>query len=207
MQVGQAALEVRNFNLLMAVLAGLNAAAVQRLKKTWKLVAAKLSAAFAALEALMSSAKNYACYRAALAAAEWPKLPYFGVFLRDLQFVEVGNETWIASTDTSSVVNFEKVSMLAALLEEVESYKSALFPFTAVPTLQNYFRNLNSMDEEALHRMSVAAEPIVTQGPNYLEETIVSPGRASETVGGGGDSGLLSPKPMRDSRPLSHTRE
>lgn len=36
-QLAGAALELHNFNLLMAVLAGLNFASVQRLKKTWKL--------------------------------------------------------------------------------------------------------------------------------------------------------------------------
>jgi son of sevenless-like protein len=95
--LGQSALVLKNFNLLMSVLAGLNYASVQRLKKSWKLVSPKLLQTLQALEALMSSAKNYQAYRAALKAATWPKLPYFGVFLRDLQFVDVGNQTWISS--------------------------------------------------------------------------------------------------------------
>jgi len=169
--VAQAASEIKNFNLVMSILAGLNYSSVQRLKKSWKTVPAKLMQTFAHLEELMSNAKNYQAYRMALNDAGWPKLPYFGVFLRDLQFVDVGNDTFIKAGDGEQIVNFEKVTMLEALLQELDNYKTYNeFPFTAQPVLQSFLKILPSLDEEQLHKKSVAAEPITTSGPNYLEE-------------------------------------
>ena len=175
--MGQSALEIHNYNLVMSVLAGLNYSSVQRLKKSWKLVPAKYCSIFSGLEELMSSAKNYQSYRSALERADYPKLPYFGVFLRDLQFVDVGNQTWIDKE--TQVVNFEKLTMLEELLRELDNYKTYNeFPFSASAVLQGFLKVLPSLDEETLHRNSVAAEPITTTGPNYLETGDTTEGSA-----------------------------
>jgi hypothetical protein len=188
--LAQSALDIKNFNLLMSVLAGLNYASVQRLKKSWKLVSPKLIQNFQSLEAVMTSAKNYGVYRAALAGCEWPKLPYFGVFLRDLQFIDVGNDTWIGAKE-DKLVNFEKVAMMEALLNELDTFKTYNeFPFTGVPVLQAYLKQLPAMDEDALHKMSVHHEPINTSGPNYLDEAEDSPRSDSPK----GASNVVSPR-------------
>ena len=194
--VAQAALEIKNFNLLMSMLAGINYSSVQRLKKTWKLVPQKLVTAFQQLEELMSSSKNYQTYRTALSDAEYPKLPYFGVFLRDLQFIDVGNDTWIGG---ESVVNFEKVTMMEALLQELDNFKTYNeFPWTAISSLQSYLKIIPSLDEEALHKASVQAEPITTTGVNYLADEDDTAAPLSSPKRGAGSSprreGLLSPK-------------
>lgn len=69
-----------NYNTLMAVLAGVNSAAVLRLRQTRKLLQNRQSYRnYQALERLMSSERSFANYRQALRRSELPCIPYLSV--------------------------------------------------------------------------------------------------------------------------------
>lgn len=174
-EVAQEAFEMHNFNLLMTVLAGLNFSAVQRLKKSWKAVPGKRTSTFQELEDIMSSAKNYEVYRTKFRTATTPKMPYFGVFLRDLHFLDLANSTWIG--DDKSVVDFGKLLSLRSLLDDVVLCQGFCdYQFPIVEKLQGALLKLPYLDEEWLHQRSVEAEPIQnTGGVNYLEGDTARP--------------------------------
>jgi RasGEF domain/RasGEF N-terminal motif len=95
----QVALKCRalnNFNTLLEITAGLNMAPVRRLKKTWLSLPSKWLQVLADLETLMDNKQNFKAYREALRSCKRPALPYFGIFLRDITFVDVGNPDYMA---------------------------------------------------------------------------------------------------------------
>lgn len=63
---------------------------------------------------LMEGHGNYSKYRAALNNARPPMLPYLGVCLRDLTFIEDGNDTMV-----DGLLNFDKMRLIRYVLRRL----------------------------------------------------------------------------------------
>ncbi|KAI3655847.1 hypothetical protein MP638_006340 [Amoeboaphelidium occidentale] len=80
--------ELRNFNALKAVISGLSTPPILRLKKTWQLVSKKHLSSIENLRDLMSEQNNYAKYREALNNAPRPAIPFYGVMMYDMTYIQ-----------------------------------------------------------------------------------------------------------------------
>lgn len=88
-EVAQELRNLRNFNSLMAIVSGLSAYSVSRLRRTWELVPMPLKSTFSDLVTLVNDNRSYKNLRAACAQAQGqPVLPYLGVLLFDLNRAE-----------------------------------------------------------------------------------------------------------------------
>ena len=152
--------QLQNYNGLMAVLAGLNHISVQRLKKSWAVIASKYRDAFHRLEALMAPRSNYRAYRRLLKTSQPPVIPYLGVLLRDLTFIYDGNARWLDKEQ--GVVNFERMTMTWQQLRDLRHIQSHGYDSLnlADDRLCAYLSNLpTSIDEDELHHKSLQLEP------------------------------------------------
>jgi hypothetical protein len=101
--------ELHNYNSLMAVLAGVNNAAILRLNSTRRIIKENpIYKDFLKLEALMRSERSFAAYRKALQAAGRQKIPYLGIHLRDFVGISEGNRSFI----DSDTINWAKFDMI-----------------------------------------------------------------------------------------------
>lgn len=84
---------LNNFSTLMAVIACFNSAPVQRLRKTWQDLSEESLSALHELEVLMSTETNSSNYRKAArrVMGRAPCVPYLGLYLKDLTFMNDGN--------------------------------------------------------------------------------------------------------------------
>jgi hypothetical protein len=82
-----------------------------------------------------------------------PCLPYFGIFLRDLTFTEVGN-----SVKIGELVNFDKIRMTSRILKDIQVFQRNGYPFEEDDTLQPLLRRLLAMPEEMLYKHSQTIE-------------------------------------------------
>jgi len=108
--------ELNNFNTLMEVLAGLNLYPIQRLKQTWANLSEKYKESMERLEQMMENKHNFKNYRDRLAkikANREPTLPYLGVYLRDLTFIEEGNKTYVKE---NKLINYEKIQLVGQVI-------------------------------------------------------------------------------------------
>jgi len=155
-QLGQKLVEFRNFNSLMEILAGLNRASVQRLKKTWEEVKESAVDDFQELNMLMDTRQNYKNYRGSLAKSILPALPYFGIYLRDITFIEEGNEAKVGG-----LVNFEKIQLHSKRFREVLYFQKIKYSFTEDEALQAFLQKLSVIgkEEEQLFKQSQIIEP------------------------------------------------
>jgi son of sevenless-like protein len=85
---------LHNYNAVQEILSGLHSSPVYRLKKTWDGVNPKLKKVFSSLEKLMGGDNNYSNFRAALHSESPPCIPYLGMYLTDLTFIEGSNTTF-----------------------------------------------------------------------------------------------------------------
>lgn len=151
--------QLRNWNTLMELMVGLNLGCVTRLKKTWEGLPRNAVSTFENLTRLTSSSQNYLHYREALAQRELPFSPNLAVHLRDLTFIEDGNE----DTVNDGLINFTKMQMLAQVFEEVHRLQSTRYHFKEIKAMSKYLSTglyVIRTDKE-LYKASTGCEPSV----------------------------------------------
>lgn len=158
-QVAHECRKLRNFATTMQVVAGLSISSVIRLRKTWRLVPKKFTARLSALQAELEPLANFRAYRAAVAGAQLPALPYMGLYIRDATFVEDGNDDRLAN----GMANLEKVRMLGALVREVRYFQLSSYASKGSAAAVAYVARLPSeRSEDALYALSRHCEPLAS---------------------------------------------
>jgi len=115
-------LRLGNMNSLMAVYAGLNSAPIHRLKFTLAEVPKKDLQFMEELDTLLSSTKSYSSYRQFISTKLPPLIPFIGVWLSDLVFINDGNEDEI-----DGKINFAKVTLNHKILSLTRYYQQTPF--------------------------------------------------------------------------------
>lgn len=144
---------LNNFSSLMAIVAGLNNSAVLRLKKTLVDVPADSLKLYQEYEALMKSEANYRTYREALRAATPPCIPYLGVHVQDLTFMDENPD------QVNGLVNFHKNRLLYSAISELLRCQQIGYNFTLLMQMQTSLRALATMDLNKLYQVSLLREP------------------------------------------------
>lgn len=102
----------------------------------------------------MDCRRNFMSYRKALKECDPPVFPYFGIFLRDCTFIDVGNDTY----DEDKFVNFERLKLKGEVIRAFQRYQKSPYHFPAAHPIQNYLHNLSAFEEELLHKYSILYE-------------------------------------------------
>jgi len=148
-----------NLNSLLAVMAGLNNSAVHRLKFTSDELSSKDQESVVKFGELLSSEKGYKNYRARVHNINPPLLPYLGVYLTDLTFLEDGN---LGTVD--GLINFKKREMIFNVIAEIQQYQQTPYKIDPVENYISYLveiplvEDTKAMDNE-LYELSLQREP------------------------------------------------
>jgi hypothetical protein len=122
------------------------------------------------LEEFLTSFQNYKNYRREIDKADetiTPTLPYLGVFLRDLLFLEDGNSDRLEN----GMVHFQKMSMVANLIAKIQQFQRHPYNLKAVEEIQAYFQRQQDgliLDEDTLFEYSKIYEPSHSGKITYL---------------------------------------
>ncbi|KAI9335285.1 ras guanine nucleotide exchange factor domain-containing protein [Obelidium mucronatum] len=173
---------LNNFCTLNTILGALNSASIHRLKKTWAQVG-KRSERFKELCHLMSLDKNFSRYRAAIHSANPPCIPYFGLCLTDLTFIEDGSadilkardkayipdefkiseEVPIDTGDEKVMINFFKHIKTAEVIRDIQQYQNEPYHLTSVKEIQEFLRTGFEtgvvINDKELFALSLELEP------------------------------------------------
>ncbi|OWP07070.1 cell division control protein Cdc [Marssonina coronariae] len=150
--------QLNNYSTLTSIISALGTAPIHRLKRTWDQVPAKTTAILESMRRLMGSTKNFGEYRESLHLANPPCIPFFGVYLTDLTFIEDGIPSIIKK---STLVNFAKRAKTAEVIRDIQQYQNAPYPLQAVNELQDYIlSNMQAAgDVHEMYERSLAVEP------------------------------------------------
>ena len=122
---------LNNFSSLMAIIAGLNHFSIVRMKMTWKGLDPELLKKYQKLESLMSHTQNYSNYRSLLKKCREPCVPYLGLILADLTFIDTGNLDIV-----DGKINFAKWILVGNQLENISTYQKLSYKqLTDTPNL------------------------------------------------------------------------
>jgi hypothetical protein len=150
------AIECKNlnaFNCLFEICGGLNSISIHRLDKTWEGIPQKLKSEFESLTLLISRKKNYGEMRNELKLCTPPILPYIGLYLTDLTFIEDANKNIL-----NDKINFSKCRKLAKVIREIQTYQQKSYDFISIVELSNKLKNINVFTENQLIELSYKRE-------------------------------------------------
>ena len=148
--------ELNNFNGCMEILSGLGDASVFRLKNHWTEIPKKYINTYNDLKAIMSSDKAFLTYRNFLRTVTPPVIPYLGIYLTDLTFIEDGNPDKIGN-----LPNFFKRRLVSNIIEEIQQHQQTPYCVAPVKEIQNLLRGLDQrcLDKETCYQRSLAILP------------------------------------------------
>ncbi|KAL8999355.1 MAG: hypothetical protein Q9169_001781 [Polycauliona sp. 2 TL-2023] len=149
---------MNNFSTLTSIISALGTAPVHRLQRTWSQVNARTMSVLEHMRRLMGSTKNFGEYRETLHLANPPCIPFFGVYLTDLTFIEDGISSVIKKTN---LINFAKRAKTAEVIRDIQQYQNVPYPLKAVTDLQEYIlSNMQAAgDVHEMYEKSLAVEP------------------------------------------------
>jgi hypothetical protein len=91
------------------------------------------------LQAIVEPSQNNKVLRARLQGHVPPCLPFLGMFLTDLTFVDIGNPATKTSDSGLTLVNFDKHTRTAKIIGELQRFQIP-YRLTEVPDLQEWIR-------------------------------------------------------------------
>lgn len=144
----------------MAIIAALESASIARMKKSWEALDNSHVKSFQDLKLTMSAEGSYKNFRNILKTESPPAIPYIGVYLGDLTFIEDGNPDLIMSEE-KELINLLKMKMLSKVIEEIRMYQNDPYNIEYVGKIQKILEQEEDtqLSQQELFDLSLKAEP------------------------------------------------
>ncbi|EJD52446.1 ras GEF [Auricularia subglabra TFB-10046 SS5] len=150
---------LQNFSTMAAFVAGLNSPPIRRLKRSWELVSQKQVATFDSVEKTLDSGRSFQNYKATLSKVDPPCVPFLGVYLTTLTFIQDGSPDLLKD---SSLINFNKRHKIADVIREIKTFQSKPYNLTPIPAILSYIdQSISSltMSADDFWNLSLEREP------------------------------------------------
>uniref|UniRef100_A0A7N8XQK0 Ras protein-specific guanine nucleotide-releasing factor 2a n=1 Tax=Mastacembelus armatus TaxID=205130 RepID=A0A7N8XQK0_9TELE len=152
---------LNNYNGVLEITSALNRSAIYRLKKTWAKVCKQTKALMDRLQKTVSSEGRFKNLRETLKNCNPPCVPYLGMYLTDLAFIEEGTPNFTEE----GLVNFSKMRMVKNRFICVSVFLILSVRFVSFSKHRTGSstspRCTLVMDEETLYELSLKIEPRV----------------------------------------------
>ncbi|XP_058116353.1 ras-specific guanine nucleotide-releasing factor 2-like [Anopheles ziemanni] len=147
---------LHNFNGVLQICAAFTNAAVYRLKKTWDKVPRTIKSTITKLQAVVCSDGRFRVMREALHRCDPPCIPYLGMYLTDLSFIEEGTPDFTPD----GLLNFSKMRMIAHVIREIRHFQQTPYKIDHIPKVTSYLLDTSLLlDDDELYHKSLQIEP------------------------------------------------
>ncbi|XP_056322113.1 ras-specific guanine nucleotide-releasing factor 2 [Danio aesculapii] len=147
---------LNNYNGVLEITSALNRSAIYRLKKTWAKVCKQTKALMDRLQKIVSSEGRFKNLRETLKNCNPPCVPYLGMYLTDLAFIEEGTPNFTEE----GLVNFSKMRMISHIIREIRQFQQAPYRIELQPKVTQFLLDKTLvMDEDTLYELSLKIEP------------------------------------------------
>nr|XP_034181172.1 ras-specific guanine nucleotide-releasing factor 2-like [Osmia lignaria] len=147
---------LHNYNGVLQICAAFTNSSVFRLKKTWEKVSKTTKQTIERLQTIVSSDGRFRNLRDALHRCDPPCIPYLGLYLTDLSFIEEGTPTMTED----GLLNFSKMRMIAHVIREIRHFQQTPYKIELITKVTNYLLDPSLLlNEKDLYRMSLEIEP------------------------------------------------
>jgi hypothetical protein len=145
----------------MAIRSALDSASIIRLKKTWDCLSLKHKSMWETIHKATDSRRNFAEYRRRLRTATAPCLPFLGIYLTDMTFIDDGNPDCRTAPNGNQLINFNKYCKMAKILNEIHHFQIP-YKLIEVEEIQRYIKitlQKVEQDDQLFYQRSLKCEP------------------------------------------------
>ncbi|RUS77637.1 hypothetical protein EGW08_014597 [Elysia chlorotica] len=147
---------MHNYNGVLQICAAFVNSSVYRLKKTWEKLSKQNRQMIERLQNLVSSEGRFKNMRDALHRCDPPCIPYLGMYLTDLSFIEEGTP----NVTEEGLVNFSKMRMIAHVIREIRLFQQTSYKIEHHPRVTSYLLDPRRLlDEDQTYKASLGIEP------------------------------------------------
>uniref|UniRef100_A0AAQ6A9X5 Ras protein-specific guanine nucleotide-releasing factor 2a n=1 Tax=Amphiprion ocellaris TaxID=80972 RepID=A0AAQ6A9X5_AMPOC len=147
---------LNNYNGVLEITSALNRSAIYRLKKTWAKISKQTKALMDKLQKTVSSEGRFKNLRETLKNCNPPCVPYLGMYLTDLAFIEEGTPNFTEE----GLVNFSKMRMISHIIREIRQFQQTPYRIEHQAKVTQYLLDKTLiMDEDTLYDLSLKIEP------------------------------------------------
>ncbi|KAG7281482.1 hypothetical protein CRUP_012425 [Coryphaenoides rupestris] len=147
---------LNNYNGVLEITSALNRSAIYRLKKTWAKISKQTKALMDKLQKTVSSEGRFKNLRETLKNCNPPCVPYLGMYLTDLAFIEEGTPNFTEE----GLVNFSKMRMISHIIREIRQFQQTPYRIEHQVKVTQYLLDKTLiMDEDTLYDLSLKIEP------------------------------------------------
>nr|XP_036855705.1 ras-specific guanine nucleotide-releasing factor 2 isoform X1 [Manis javanica] len=147
---------LHDYNGVLEITSALNRSAIYRLKKTWAKVSKQTKALMDKLQKTVSSEGRFKNLRETLKNCNPPAVPYLGMYLTDLAFIEEGTPNFTEE----GLVNFSKMRMISHIIREIRQFQQTCYRIDHQPKVTQYLLDKALIiDEDTLYELSLKIEP------------------------------------------------
>ncbi|XP_069818942.1 ras-specific guanine nucleotide-releasing factor 2 isoform X3 [Dendropsophus ebraccatus] len=147
---------IHNYNGVLEITSALNRSAIYRLKKTWAKVSKQTKALMDKLQKTVSSEGRFKNLRETLKNCNPPSVPYLGMYLTDLAFIEEGTPNFTEE----GLVNFSKMRMISHIIREIRQFQQTPYRIEHQPKVTQFLLDKSRiLDEDTLYELSLTIEP------------------------------------------------
>lgn len=153
-------LQLNNFNGVMQMLAALQNSSVHRLYKAWELLPQRFFDMFESMSLLMNGNAgqgNFKQYRDTLKMCVPPCVPYLGVYLTDLTFLNEGNPDFLDADKT--MINVQKMMKISRVVRNITMFQQTPYCLATVDFMKEFIMNSPIMSEQEQYNRSIELEP------------------------------------------------
>ena len=107
------------------------------------------------MQALMSPMKSFSAYRTTVHTTQPPLVPYLGIYMQDMVFIEDGNPDLLQNGQ----INFQKRRLYADVMKEMQQYQQTPYNLEVVPEIVEFMDKAEILNDSELYEKSLILEP------------------------------------------------
>ena len=142
--------KLNSFNSVMSILSAFESSSAHRVRSVWESKLGGISSGhqekLTRLQTTLKIVNNMTTYRDLFTSLPPPKLPFLGMYLGDLTFIDDGNPNFVGADEEKGIINFKKRTKFAAIISVIQRLQKEAYKFVKIDEIFDVLVKVSGFD-------------------------------------------------------------